>query len=101
LYQSNRMQEGVEPLKKATEIDPKNAQSWYLLGACLVASADYKQVGDKVEVTLKPGTIEAYQKALELDPNGTWGKQAKDGLEQVNQLTGGIETRVGSKKKKP
>lgn len=101
LYQSNRMQEGVEPLTKATQIDPKNAQSWYLLGACLVASADYKQVGDKVEVTLKPGTIEAYQKALELDPNGTWGKQAKDGLEQVKQLTGGIETKVGTKKKKP
>ncbi len=101
LYQSNRMQEGVEPLKKATEIDPKNAQSWYLLGACLVASADYKQVGDRVEVTLKPGTIEAYQKALELDPNGTWGKQAKDGLEQVKQLTGGIDTKVGTKKKKP
>lgn len=101
LYQSNRMQEGVEPLTKATQIDPKNAQSWYLLGACLVASADYKQVGDKVEVTLKPGTIEAYQKALELDPNGTWGKQAKDGLEQVKQLTGGIDTRVGTKKKKP
>ena len=101
LYQSNRMQEGVEPLKKAVEIDPKNAQSWYLLGACLVASADYKQVGDKVEVTLKPGTVEAYQKALELDPNGTWGKQAKDGLEQVNQLTGGIDTKVGGKKKKP
>lgn len=101
LYQAGRMQEGVEPLKKATQIDPKNAQSWYLLGACLVASADYKQVGDKVEVTLKPGTIEAYQKALELDPNGTWGKQAKDGLEQVKQLTGGIETKVGTKKKKP
>ncbi|HXR32807.1 MAG TPA: tetratricopeptide repeat protein [Verrucomicrobiae bacterium] len=100
LYQSNRMQEGVEPLKKAVELDPKNAQAWYLLGACLVASADYKQVGDKVEVTLKPGTIEAYQKALELDPNGTWGKQAKDGLEQVNQLTGGIDTKVGGKKKK-
>jgi len=101
LYQAGRMQEGVEPLTKATQIDPKNAQSWYLLGACLVASADYKQVGDKVEVTLKPGTIEAYKKALELDPNGTWGKQAKDGLEQVTQLTGGIETRVGTKKKKP
>jgi len=71
LYQSNRMQEGVEPLKKATEIDPKNAQSWYLLGALTgCALADYKQVGDRVEVTLKPGTVEAYQKALELDPCG-------------------------------
>jgi len=101
LYQAQRMQEAVEPFKKATEIDPKNAQAWYLLGACLVASADYKQVGDKYDVTLKPGTVEAYQKAIELDgPNGTWGKQAKDGLEQVNQLTGGIETKVGGKKKK-
>jgi tetratricopeptide (TPR) repeat protein len=101
LYQVGNMQEAVEPFKKATEVDPKNAQAWYLLGACLVASADYKQVGDKYEVTLKPGTVEAYQKAIELDPNGPWGKQAKDGLEQVNQLTGGIETKVGGKKKKP
>jgi tetratricopeptide (TPR) repeat protein len=92
LYQASRMQESIE-------IDPKSAQAYYLLGACLVASADYKQVGDKVEVTLKPGTVEAYQKALELDPNGPWGKQAKEGLEQVNQLTGGIDMKTGKKKK--
>ena len=100
LYQAGRMQEAVEPLQKATQIDPKNAQGWYLLGACLVASADYKQVGDKMEVTLKPGTVEAYQKAVELDPNGPYGQQAKQGLEAVQQLTGGIETKVGGKKKK-
>jgi len=99
LYTANRMQEAVEPLKKSVEIDPKSAQAYYLLGACLVASADYKQVGDKMEVTLKPGTVEAYQKAVELDPNGTWGKQAKEGLEQVNQLTGGIDMKAGKKKK--
>jgi len=93
------MQEAVEPLKKAIEIDPKSAQAYYLLGACLVASADYKQVGDKMEVTLKPGTVEAYQKAMELDPNGVYGKQAKEGLEQVNQLTGGIDMKTGKKKK--
>ena len=93
------MQEAVDPLKKSLEIDPKSAQTYYLLGACLVASADYKQVGDKMEVTLKPGTVEAYQKAVELDPNGTWGKQAKEGLDQVNQLTGGIDMKTGKKKK--
>jgi tetratricopeptide (TPR) repeat protein len=101
LYQVGRMTDAVEPLQKATQADPKNAQGWYLLGACLVASADYKQVGDKMEVTLKPGTVEAYQKAIELDPNGTYGTQAKQGLEAVQQLTGGIETKVGGKKKKP
>ncbi len=100
LYQAGRMQEAVEPLQKATQIDPKSAQGWYLLGACLVASADYKQVGDKMEVTLKPGTVEAYQKAIELDPSGPYGAQAKQGLEAVQQLTGGIETKVGNKKKK-
>jgi tetratricopeptide (TPR) repeat protein len=100
LYQVGRMQDAVEPLQKATQADPKNAQGWYLLGACLVASADYKQVGDKMEVTLKPGTVEAYQKAIDLDPNGPYGQQAKQGLEAVQQLTGGIETKVGGKKKK-
>ena len=99
LYQAGRMQEAVEPLQKSTQVDPKNAQGWYLLGACLVASADYKQVGDKMEVTLKPGTVEDYQKAIEQDPNGTYGAQAKQGLEAVQAMTGGIETKVGKKKK--
>lgn len=101
LYQVGRMTDAVEPLEKATTADPKNAQGWYLLGACLVASAEYKQVGDKMEVTLKPGTIEAYQKAIDLDPNGTYGQQAKQGLDAVKQLTGGIQTSLGGKKKKP
>jgi len=102
LYQAGRMVEAIEPLKKATELDPKNAQAWYLLGACMVADPSiYKTVGSKIEVNPRPGTIEAYQKAIDLDPNGTWGTQAKQGLEQLQQLTGGIETKVGSKKKKP
>ena len=102
LYQANRMVDAIEPLQKATQIDPKNAQGWYLLGACMVADPSiYKTVGDKIEVTPKPGTVEAFEKAIELDPNGTYGQQAKQGLEQLKQLTGGIETRVGAKKKKP
>jgi tetratricopeptide (TPR) repeat protein len=100
LYQAGRMAEAIEPLQKATQIDPKNAQGWYLLGTCMVADPSiYKQVGDKIEVTPKPGTVEAFQKAIELDPNGPIGTQAKQGLEQLNQLTGGISTKVGGKKK--
>lgn len=104
LYQANRMTEAIEPLKKATEIDAKNAQGWYLLGTCMVADPSiYKTQGDKITVTPMPGTVEAFQKAIELDPNGPIGAQAKQGLEQLNQLTGGIETKVGTpgKKKKP
>jgi tetratricopeptide (TPR) repeat protein len=102
LYQAGRMVEAIEPLQKSTEIDPKNAQAWYLLGACMVADPSiYKTVGDKIEVTPRPGTVEAYQKAIDLDPTGPWGTQAKQGLEQLQQLTGGIDTKVGGKKKKP
>jgi tetratricopeptide (TPR) repeat protein len=101
LYQVGRMAEAIEPLQKATQIDPKNAQGWYLLGTCMVADPSiYKTVGDKIEVTPKPGTAEAFQKAIELDPNGPIGAQAKQGLEQLNQLTGGIDTKVSGKKKK-
>jgi tetratricopeptide (TPR) repeat protein len=100
LYQAGRMAEAIEPLQKATQIDPKNAQGWYLLGTCMVADPSiYKQVGDKIEVNPKPGTAEALQKAIDLDPNGPIGAQAKQGLEQLNQLTGGINTKVGGKKK--
>jgi tetratricopeptide (TPR) repeat protein len=102
LYQAQRMVEAIEPLKKATELDPKNPQAWYLLGACMVADPSiYKTTGDKIEVHPLPGTVEAYQKAIDLDPTGTWGTQAKQGLEQLQQLTGGIDTKIGGKKKKP
>ena len=98
LYNAGKMKEAVEPLKKATELDPKSAQAWYLLGAALVGSMDYKQVGSKLEVVVQPGTVEAYQKALELDPNGPYGQQAKQGLEALQQLAPGIDTKLKKKK---
>jgi tetratricopeptide (TPR) repeat protein len=98
LYNANKLKEAVEPLKKATELDPKNAQAWYLLGAALVGSMDYKQVGSKLEVVVQPGTVEAYQKAVELDPNGVYGQQAKQGLEALQQIAPGIDTKVKKKK---
>ena len=98
LYNVGKMKEAVEPLKKATELDPKSAQAWYLLGAALVGSMDYKQVGSKLEVQVQPGTVEAYQKAVELDPNGPYGQQAKQGLEALQQIAPGIDTKTKRKK---
>ena len=100
LYNANKMKEAVEPLKKATELDPKSAQAWYLLGASLVGAMEYKQKGDKMEVIVQPGTVEAYQKAVELDPNGTYGQQAKQGLEALAQIAPGIDTKTKTTKKK-
>jgi tetratricopeptide (TPR) repeat protein len=104
LYNAGRLKEAVEPLKKASEIDPKSAQTWYLLGAALVGSMETKKNGDKLEFIIQPGTVEAYQKAVELDPNGgpnSYGGQAKLGLEALQQISPGIDTKVNIRKKKP
>ena len=97
LYNSGRIKESVDPLKKATEADPKNAQAWYLLGAALVNTMGFKQEGDKMVPVLQPGTQESYQKAIELDPNGPWGAQAKQGLEALQAMGLGIDTRVNTR----
>jgi len=100
LYNANRLADAIEPLQKATELDPKNAQAWYLLGASLLMKMTTKKVGDKEEVQLAPGTVEAYQKAEDLDPNGPWGAQAKQGLNDLKALGAGIDTKVNVRKKK-
>jgi tetratricopeptide (TPR) repeat protein len=100
LYNANRGGDAIEPLQKSAELDPKNAQTWYLLGACLVYRMTVKKVGDKDVPEFAPGTIEAYQKAVELDPDGPFGKQAKEGLEQLQQMAPGIDIKVNAKKKK-
>jgi tetratricopeptide (TPR) repeat protein len=97
LYNSNRIKESLEPLKKATEADPKNAQAWYLLGAALVYTMQYKTEGDKVTPIMQDGTIEAYQKAIALDPGGPYAAQAKDGLDALQAMGVGINTKVGNR----
>ena len=104
MYNASKYKEAVEPLKKSTELDPKNPQSWYLLGTVLVGSMGFKKVGDKDVPDVQPGTVEAYQHAIDLDPNGPWGQQAKQGLDMLNQISPGISTSIGTgggKKKKP
>jgi tetratricopeptide (TPR) repeat protein len=100
LSNASRLKEAVDPLKKATELDPKNAKAWYLLATALVGTIETKKVGDKLEFVIQPGTVEAYQKAIELDPNGIWGQQAKQGLDGLQQIAPGIDTKVNLKKKK-
>ncbi len=101
MFNANKKQEAIEPLKKATELDPKNAQAWYLLATCMVADPSiYKTTASSIEVNPKPGTLEAFQHAIDLDPNGPWGKEAKAGLDQLKGMMGGVSTKVNEKKKK-
>jgi Flp pilus assembly protein TadD len=95
LYNSNRMKESIEPLQKATTLDPKNATAWLLLGIALVNTMEFKTEGNKITPVMQPGTVEAYQHAIDLDPNGPIGAQAKDGLASLQAMGVGITTKVG------
>ena len=97
LYNTGRIKESLDPLRKATTADPKNAQAWYLLGAALVNTMEFKHDGDKLVPVLQPGTIEAYQKSIDLDPNGPYASQAKQGIEALQSMGVGIDTKVNQK----
>ena len=81
--------------QKATTLDPKNATAWLLLGIALVNTMEFKTVGDKITPVMQPGTVEAYQHAIDLDPNGQIGAQAKDGLASLQAMGVGITTKIG------
>jgi tetratricopeptide (TPR) repeat protein len=87
-------------LQKATTTDPKDAQAWYLLGGAYTGMIDSKQTGDKINYIIPPGTAEAYQKVIDLDPNGPYAAQAKTMLDSLTAMGGGVSTTVGEKRKK-
>lgn len=99
LYNTGKIKESIDPLQKATAADPKSAQAWYLLGAALVNTMEFKQQGDNLVPVMQPGTLEAYQKAIDLDPTGPYGAQAKQGLEALQAMGIGIQTKTNTKKK--
>lgn len=100
LTNTHHQAEAVEPLQKATAADPKDAQTWFLLGGALTSVMTYKQEGDKEIMTLAPGTTDAYQKCIDAAPSGPYAAQCKESLTELAQLTGGVDTNVGKKKKK-
>jgi len=54
---------------------------------------DYKQEGDKITPIMQPVPSKRIKPRLILDPNGPWGSQAKQGIEQLKQMGLGIETK--------
>ncbi len=90
----------MEMLRKSTQLEPTNAQGWFLLGVALVANMTVKQEGDKMIPQLLPGTIEAYQKCIDLDPNGPLADQARLGLQQLKDLGLGVDIKIVAPKVK-
>lgn len=94
------LKNAIQPLQKATQADPKDAQSWFLLGSAYTGTIESKQEGDKMTYIIPPGTADAYQKCIDADPNGPYASQAKSMLDSLAAMGGGEATRVGERKKK-
>ncbi len=67
-------------LKKATDIDPANANAWYWYGMALMGKAQIKPDGTLVPA---PGTVEAFQTYLKLQPKGPWSAQAQASIDSL------------------
>jgi len=92
--------DAVAPLQKATQLNAKDAQAWFLLGNAYTGLIQPNQQGDKMTYDIPPGTADAYQKVLELDPNGPLAAQAKQNLDALTAMAGGDVTAVGVRPKK-
>ena len=68
LLNSGSNDEAAEAADKAIAADPKRADAYYIKGQALIAKATVDPKTNKI--TAPPGCVEAYQKYLELAPDG-------------------------------
>jgi tetratricopeptide (TPR) repeat protein len=85
----------VLAFRKATELDPEYSMAWYQLGVSLSAEATLDEKTGKI--TPVPGTVEALQKYIELEPNGAYAAGAKSLIESFDVK---VETSFKKEKKK-
>lgn len=88
---AGKVDDAIETFKKVIAADPNRADAYYQLGVNLLGKATLK--GDKM--VAPEGTEQAFQKYLELQPNGQYAQSAKDLLASIGA---NIETTYGKKK---
>ena len=95
LTNAGKVDDAIVAFDKVIAADPKKALAYYWKGINLIG----KETTDKNnKVVDPPGTAEAFQKYLELDPTGPMAETAKAMLEHIGST---IETTYGTTKKKP
>jgi tetratricopeptide (TPR) repeat protein len=97
LDQAKKKQEltsAVEFFDKATQVKPDFAEAYYQKGVNLVNQMTYDKTGKPIAV---PGTVEAFNKYLELEPTGKYADAAKGNIEF---LGGKVQTSFKASKKK-
>lgn len=94
LSNAGKMDEAAAAFKQATTADPKFADAYFLEAQALMGKAT---VGPDGKVVPAPGTVEALNTYLQLDPKGKYADSAQAMLQSV---TGTVQTDVKTRKKK-
>ena len=87
----SRQRDALAAFDKVSASDPNRADAYYWKGVNMIGKATLQ--GDKM--VAPPGTAEAFQKYLELQPSGTYADAAKQMLASIG---GSVETTFGKKK---
>ena len=80
LVNTGQVDPAAEAFRKATELDPNYADAYYQIGICLMGKATMGSDGKMVPVA---GTAEAFNKYLQLAPDGKDADTAKAMLAQI------------------
>jgi len=98
LVNAGQTEPASNAFKKAIELQPTYADAYYQYGVTLVSKA---AIGSDGKVTPVPGTVEAFQKYLELQPTGPYAQASKD---MLGTLGGSVDLKYhnpdAAKKKK-
>jgi tetratricopeptide (TPR) repeat protein len=94
LVNTGQSEAAGEAFKKAVEADPNYAEAYYQLGIILVGKATTDASG---RITPPGGTVEAFQKYLELSPNGPNAEGAKAMLASFGTAIDVNYTKPGTK----
>lgn len=87
LTNRGKLADAVVPLQKATQLNSQDALAWKLLGDALTNTITSKSEGGKIVYSVPPGTLEAYQRYLQLEPSGPYAAQVQAALEGLARLT--------------
>jgi len=83
---NNQTDQAGEAFRKAIEADPNYADAQYQYGIFLIAKA---KLGDDGKYVPVPGTREAFEKYLQLKPDGPFAESAKG---MLATLGGAVDT---------
>jgi len=92
LTNSGKVDDAISAFDKVIAADPNRADAYYWKGVNLIGKATLQ--GEKM--VAPPGTAEAFQKYLELQPTGTYADPAKQMLASIGAS---VETSFAAKKK--